>query len=91
MPSNRSAGVSPRQPPSGVHPVAEAGGVFGRDLATATDLSIVTDLRRKLDGRDFGEADLLRSLQPRVPGHDAILAIDQNRVCEAKSLDAAGD
>jgi hypothetical protein len=33
----------------------------------------------------------LRSLQPRVPGHDAILAIDQNRVCEAKSLDAAGD
>jgi hypothetical protein len=34
---------------------------------------------RKLDRRDFGQADLLRSLEPRVPGYDAILAIDQDR------------
>jgi hypothetical protein len=46
---------------------------------------------RKLDGRDFGQADLLRSLEPRVPGYDAILAIDQDRVRESEGLDAAGD
>jgi hypothetical protein len=33
----------------------------------------------------------LRRLEPRVPGDDAILAVDQDRVREAKGLDAAGD
>jgi hypothetical protein len=45
----------------------------------------------KLDGWDFGEAELLGGLVSSVARYDAALAVHQQRVREAESLDAAGD
>src|SRR5262244_3989074 len=46
---------------------------------------------RELDARHLGHAELARRQHAAVAGDDAVLAVDQYRVGEAKLADAAGD
>ena len=46
-----------------------------------------------LDAHDrrFGQSQLPRGLYPGDPGNDIIIPVDQDRINEAKSLDAPAD